>query len=200
METTTAVPLVFSVVDGDVPDSALSTEQLGSRIVALSGRLASAMCRWLLLVAEFDAREGQSKLGMATTAQWLQHSCGIAHRTAVDHVRVARSLRAWPPIAEQMAAGRLSYSQVRAISRVATGPVPESRATGELVQTLLNTARYGSVAQLEVMVRGLRSIEDAEHPVPDRAERGCRSRGPSRANGGCRPGWIPSAGRRSTRR
>jgi len=26
--------------------------------VALSGRLASATCRWLLLVGEFDARDG----------------------------------------------------------------------------------------------------------------------------------------------
>lgn len=64
---------VFSVVDGDLPDDALTVEQLGSRIVALSGRLAAAMCRWLLLVAEFDARDGgEYKLGFASTAQWLQ--------------------------------------------------------------------------------------------------------------------------------
>jgi len=68
------------------------------------------------------------------SAQWLEHSCGIAHRTAVEHVRIGRSLRAWPRLSEEMGAGRLSYSQVRAISRVATGPVEESIATADLVE------------------------------------------------------------------
>ena len=96
-------------------------DELGKRIVEMSGRLAAATCRWLLLVAEFDAREGYVSLGLASTAQWLTHACGIAHRTAVEHVRVARSLRQYPRLAEEMGAGRLSFSQVRAISRI-TGP------------------------------------------------------------------------------
>jgi len=44
----------------------------------------------------------------------------VAHRTAVDHVRVARALAGFPELAAAaMGAGRLSYSQVRAISRLA---------------------------------------------------------------------------------
>jgi hypothetical protein len=154
------VPSVFSVVDGVVPDGSLTVDQLGSRIVALSGRLAAATCRWLLLVAEFDARSGFSKLGMASTALWLQYACGIAHRTACEQVRIGRSLRAWPRLAEEMAAGRLSYSQARAISRVATGTGEDDPATPRLVECLIETARHGTVAQLEVMVRGLRTVHD----------------------------------------
>lgn len=166
-----SVQSVFSIVEGDVPDSALSMEQLGSRIVAMSGRLSSAMCRWLLLVAEFDGRDGSEwKLGMVSTAQWLEYSCGIAHRTAVEHVRVARSLRAWPQLAEEMAAGRLSYSQVRVISRVATEPSDQSAVTSALVDDLVQSAQYGSAAQLETIVRGLRTVCDNEDPAP-RAER-----------------------------
>jgi hypothetical protein len=126
------LPSVFA--DGSVPDDSLTVDQLGSRIVALSGRLAAATSRWLLLVAEFDARSGYSKLGMASTALWLQYSCGIAHRTA--------------------------YSQARAISRVATGTGEDDPATPRLVECLIETARYGTVAQLEVMVRGLRTVHD----------------------------------------
>jgi hypothetical protein len=163
---------MFSVVDGGLPDSALSLEQLGSRIVALSGRLAAATCRWLLLVAEFDARDGgEYKLGFASTAQWLEYSCALAHRTAVEHVRIARSLRAWPQLAQEMGAGMMSYSQVRAISRVATGPVEESMATAELVEDLIVAAQHGSAAQLETLVRGLRTVHDNETPPLPRADR-----------------------------
>ncbi len=63
-----------------------------------------------------------------------------------------------------MRAGRLSYSQVRAISRV---PRP-----GEfrVVEDLIEVARHGTAAQLEVMVRGLRTVDDNECGL-DRVER-----------------------------
>ena len=130
-----------------------TVDELGECIIDLSGRLAAAMCRWLLLVAEFDAREGYLVFGLASTAQWLSHSCGIAHRTAVEHVRVARSLRCYPRLAEEMGAGRLSFSQVRAISRV-DGPDEQV-----LVEDLIQVARHGTGAQLEVVVRGLRTVD-----------------------------------------
>jgi hypothetical protein len=134
----------------------LSLDELGKRIVDLSARLAAAACRWLLLVAEFDAREGYLTFGLASTAQWLTHACGIAHRTAVEHVRVARSLLQYPRLANEMGAGRLSFSQVRAISRIAQ---PGEHA---LVDDLIQVARHGTVAQLEVLVRGLRTVDHNE--------------------------------------
>jgi Domain of unknown function (DUF222) len=134
----------------------LSVDELGKRIIDVSGRLTAGTCRWLLLVAEFDAREGYLSFGLASTAQWLSHACGIAHRTAVEHVRVARSLRLFPRLADQMGAGRLSFSQVRAISRIA-GPGEEG-----LVDDLIQAAQHATVEQLEVVVRGLRTIDHNE--------------------------------------
>ncbi|HZV27190.1 MAG TPA: HNH endonuclease [Acidothermaceae bacterium] len=134
----------------------LSLDELGARIVDGSGRLAAATCRWLLLVAEFDARDGNLAFGLASTAQWLSHACGIAHRTAVEHVRVARSLRLFPRLAGEMGAGRLSFSQVRAISRLAQ---PGEQA---LVEDLIPAAQHATVAQLEVVVRGLRTVDHNE--------------------------------------
>jgi len=134
----------------------LSVDELGARIVDMSGRLAAASCRWLLLVAAFDARQGYLSFGLASTAQWLTHARGIAHRTAVEHVRVARSLRHYSRLADEMGAGRLSFSQVRAISRIA-GPGEDG-----LVEDLIEAARYATVAQLEVVVRGLRSVDHNE--------------------------------------
>ncbi len=114
-------------------------------------------------MAQFDARQGYIPFGLVSSAQWLTHACGIAQRTAVEHVRVASSLRHHPRLAEEMAAGRLSYSQVRAISRIAQ--------PGEvgLVDELIEAARHATVAQLEVVVRGLRTV-DHDEQASDRGE------------------------------
>ena len=133
---------------------------LARQIVAGAGRLRAATCAWLLLVARFDAAEAYVSEGLASTARWLTHHCGIAHRTAVDHVRVARCLLAHEELAREMGAGRLSYSQLRAISRAAR---PDEH---EFVSQLIEVARYGTVAQLESLVRGLRTVDDLENGVP----------------------------------
>jgi len=148
---------------------ARDVEALGGRIVAGAGKLAAATCAWLLLVARFDAAEGHVWFGLGSTPQWLAHACGLAQRTAVEHVRVARALAAHPRLAEQMSAGRLSYSHVRAISRVAHA---DEHA---LVDDLIDVARHGTVAHLETIVRGLRTVEDNEAPPREERERVTRS-------------------------
>src|SRR5665213_2329057 len=117
----------------------LSVGELGARIVDGSGRLTAASGRWLLLVADCGARQGYLTFGLASTAQWLSHACEIAHRTAAEHVRVARSLRQYPRLADEMGAGRLSFSQVRAISRL-DGPGEDG-----LVEDLIQAARHATV-------------------------------------------------------
>lgn len=134
-------------------DDQLSTDDLGSRIVGLAGRLAAATCGWLLLVAEFDRRDGCARWGLATTAAWLMHTCALSRRTAFEHVRVARALAAHPSLVADMASGRLSYSQVRAITR-AVGP--DDAAT---VADLVQASQHCSIGQLETVVRGLRACE-----------------------------------------
>ncbi|MCU1655816.1 MAG: hypothetical protein JWO57_472, partial [Pseudonocardiales bacterium] len=54
-------------VPSGVAGDGLSVDELGSRIVGLAGRLAAATGRWLLLIAEFDAREGYAGWGLAST-------------------------------------------------------------------------------------------------------------------------------------
>ena len=144
---------ILRLVADEVLDTALTDEQLGSRIVGLSGRIAAATSRWLLLVADFDRREACKAFGLGSTARWLAHHCGIAHRTAVEHVRVARALLSHDRLAGEMAAGRISYSHARAISRVV------EPADGELLERLVDMAEHGTVGQLEDTVRGLRTIE-----------------------------------------
>lgn len=98
----------------------LPTERLEAEITTLAGHLAAATCRWLVLIAEFDRREGWRAWDQSSCAAWLSWQCGLSLTTAHEHVRVARSLGALPAITEAFAAGRLSFSKVRALTRVAT--------------------------------------------------------------------------------
>jgi hypothetical protein len=92
---------------------------LEAEICGWAGRIAAATCRMLQVLAAFDRREGWSGLGMATCAQWLAWRCGLSVRTAQEQLAVAHALDRLPEVRSAFAAGRLSYSKVRAVARVA---------------------------------------------------------------------------------
>lgn len=95
-------------------------EELGTRIQQQAAVIAQATCELLLMVGEFDAREGSRWYhGLKSTAHWLAWSCSMAPGTAREHVRVARALPAMPLTVAEFRAGRLSYSKVREMTRVA---------------------------------------------------------------------------------
>src|SRR5215472_4609385 len=95
-------------------------ERVETQICELAGHLAAATCRFLVLLADFDARRGWAGWEMNSCAQWLSWKCQMSSGTAREHVRVARALRELPVIRARFAAGRLSYAKVRALTRIAT--------------------------------------------------------------------------------
>jgi hypothetical protein len=95
-------------------------ERLEAEICELAGHLAAATCRFLVLLADFDARRGWASWEMNSCAQWLSWKCQLSSGTAREHVRVARALQDLPVIRAQFAAARLSYAKVRALTRIAT--------------------------------------------------------------------------------
>src|SRR3954470_22736997 len=94
-------------------------EELAGEIRSGAVRLAAATAAWLRLVAEFDAREGWGGVGVLSCAHWLAWQCGMGSGAAREHVRVARALGRLPLTAAEFERGRLSYSKVREITRVA---------------------------------------------------------------------------------
>ncbi|HEX9887961.1 MAG TPA: DUF222 domain-containing protein, partial [Nitriliruptorales bacterium] len=113
------VQLVLAVRERD-PDPALAVvdDQELERLVRVGASdLAAATCRWLELVAELTVRGIWAHQGFKTPAQWLAWAVSMGGSTAREHVRVALSLAAWPGLHERFAAGRISYSKVRAITR-----------------------------------------------------------------------------------
>src|SRR5215831_10516368 len=95
-------------------------ERLEAQICELAGHLAAATCRFLVLLADFDARRGWASWEMNSCAQWLSWKCQLSSGTAREHVRVARALRDLPVIRARFAAAKLSYAKVRALTRIAT--------------------------------------------------------------------------------
>ncbi len=98
----------------------VSIEVLEAEICTSAAHLAAAECRLLLLIAEFDRREGAAGWGLASTAHFLNWKCSMALGAAREHVRVGRRLEELALIREAYARGELSYSKVRALTRVAS--------------------------------------------------------------------------------
>jgi hypothetical protein len=122
-------------------------EQVEAEIVSLSSQLAAASARLIALIGEFDAAEGWREWGMRSTADWLSWQIGIGLNAGREQVRVARALRDLPSVAAEFAAGRLSYSKVRALTRIAT---TESEAE------LVGMAEHATAAQIENFVAATR--------------------------------------------
>jgi hypothetical protein len=126
--------------------------ELEAQITELAGHLNAANYRWLVLVAEFDRREGWADGTTPSCAHWLGWKCGIDAGAAREKVRVARALEALPLISAAMARGALSYSKVRALTRVATAQTED---------TLLMIALHGTAHHVETLVRRYRRAQQA---------------------------------------
>ena len=131
------------------------TERLGDEIARLAAHLHAATYRLLVLIREFDEREGWSD-GFRTCGHWLSWRTGIAPGAAREKVRVARALGSLPLMSAAMKRGALSFSKIRAMTRVAS---PDNEA--ELVELAAHT----TAAHMERIVKAWRRIDrldDAE--------------------------------------
>ena len=118
---------------------------LGDEIATLAAHIHAATQRFLALIAEFDLRRGWEPDGQRSCAHWLSFRTGIDLGACREKVRTARALDVLPETRAAMARGELSFSAVRALSRV---------ATAENEEDLLALATGCTITQLEHMVRG----------------------------------------------
>ena len=140
-----AEPVAVDALDPFTDVDAL--EELEEEIVILAAHIHAAEHRFLVLVADFDRRRGWELGGHRTCAHWLAFRTGIDLGAARQRVRAARALADLPETSAAMSRGELSFSAVRALTRVAT---PENETD------LLDLARGCTAAQLERIVRGFR--------------------------------------------
>ena len=132
-------------------------ERLEAEITGFASRLASATCTWLLWIAAYDRRGGWASWQAKSCAHWLNWQCGVAPRTAREHVFVAHKLVEFSAIRQAFANGELSYSKVRAVCRVVE-PVNED--------DLVEMAKLTTAAQLE-RICGKMPDPNAPDPAQD---------------------------------
>jgi len=96
-----------------------SIDQLDAEIGRLVRQMSSECYRMLVLVREFDDRFAWKKWSFKNCAEWLAYRSEISLSAAREKVRTAHALRSLPAISAAFAEGRLSYSKVGALTRVA---------------------------------------------------------------------------------
>ena len=138
----------------DTPDPLTDPEDelflLGERCAEAYMQADALHYHAMVLLAEFDRRSGWQDTGFSSTAEWLAWRIGIKVGPARERVRTALALEQLPLTSEAMRKGELSFTKVRALTRVAR-PDTES--------TLLDFARAGSAANLERVVRGWKTLD-----------------------------------------
>jgi hypothetical protein len=121
---------------------------------------------WLERLAQFD-RDGLWALdGQFCCATWLVWRANMARSTAFEKLRVAHELARRPVVAEAFREGGLSYSAVRAITRL-------DRPDPAVDQALVNLAQSGqaSIVDLERVVRSYGLYAQQERPPADEVDR-----------------------------
>jgi hypothetical protein len=125
-------------------------DQLEEDIISLSSHINATEYEFLVLVREFDLRQGWKPYHFNNCAEWLNMKCGIAPGTAREKMRVANALFDLEATSEAFQKGELSYSKARALTRVAT---PHNE------QKLLDHAIPSTALQVENHCRELRNVQ-----------------------------------------
>ena len=137
-----------------------SVDELDAAIGRLVRQMNADSYRMLVLVREFDDRFGWKKWACKSCAEWLAWRASITLATAREKVRSAHALRALPAISAAFADGRLSYSKVKALTRVAHLHDEE---------LLLKHALDATVPQVEERCRQIRNVAPESAPHARRA-------------------------------
>jgi hypothetical protein len=148
---TAAFPACIAT-SSDLPAAGAAVDRLGDAIAELAARLHAATYELLVLLRHFDDANGWNN-GFLSCAHWFSWRTGIDPGAAREKVRVARALATLPLISAAMARGELSYSKVRALTRIAT-------AAQEPM--LLDIAHAGTASHVERIVRAWRRVDRLE--------------------------------------
>jgi hypothetical protein len=154
-------PMATSTAEAEAAqEQEVELRRLGDEIAELAAHVSAATARLLDLIREFDARGGWGN-GFRSCAEWLTWRIGLAPNAAREHGRVARALASLPRLATALATGELSYSKVRALTRVAN-PDTEER--------LLKVGKAATAAHVERIIRAWRYV-DRKAEIRETAER-----------------------------
>jgi Domain of unknown function (DUF222) len=129
--------------------STLEDEAEEEALVTLFADVNAVTYRALSALADFDEKNAYGTLSYQSCSQWLNVRVGMSPVTAREHLRVARALKTLPKISACFAKGSLSYSKVRALTRLCDEKSEE---------VLLTMAQEISASQLDKILRSTRKV------------------------------------------
>lgn len=129
-------------------------DNLTAQLLALSDHMQGMEFRFVDLIRRIEALKPWNG-EMPDCAHWLNLHCGMDLVTAREKVRIARSLDDLPLIEEAFRNGELSYSKVRAITRIA-----EWDTEAELIEL----ARGTTAEHVNRLVRARRQADHLAAP------------------------------------
>jgi hypothetical protein len=133
-----------------------SNSKLANKITVLAAHIDVATYSFLKMINEFDHRKAWGKSGIGSCSHWVSWKCNIAYSTAREKVRVAHCLERLPKINVAFESGKLSYSQVRALTRI---------ATDENEADLLDMADHKSASRLDQLVCKHQPVDEDQQPI-----------------------------------
>ncbi len=149
-----AVDPLISETDSDhldfIPDD---PAELRSAVTRMAAHINLADWRFVKLIAAMDRTRGWREGGYCNLGNWLDHRCGLGPCASRERIRIGRALAKLPSIDTAFRDGAISYSKVRAITRV---------ATSHTEAMLLAIAEGSSAAQLESLVRTYERIGESD--------------------------------------
>ncbi len=173
---------VAAVPDAGLAEGGVRRSVATSRIgqgqsnTGLRGKVAEVGQRWAMslaglvrVVVELDDSGEWAFDGSATCAHWVSGALDVEVCTAREWLRVGRAIRAMPLLGELMDRRRLSFTKVRALTRL---------ATVENVAELSVLAERTSAGQMGAVLAAwsLRNEDDETRNRLHRRERGLRYR------------------------
>lgn len=148
-------------------------EALGRRMQELAAVQASLDHDFISLVDEFDTGKCVGWFdGIKSTAHYIAWACSMSAGPAREHVRVARALRTMPQTKAAFRQGRLSYSKVRELTRLAgqvdeDGLVPLAlqMTASQLARTVSGFRSAAGTRMRAERKRGFRSVQQPDGMV-----------------------------------
>jgi hypothetical protein len=123
--------------------TAVAPGPLAEQLLTVVDAFARSQESIVVLAAEFADSHEWIVAGSPTAAHWLAGVADVDVATGREWIRIGRQLRKLPASADAFAAGRVSYSKVRTLTRVATPEnevellgIARSVPAGELGRTL----------------------------------------------------------------
>jgi hypothetical protein len=144
-----------------LPRAEASPEALHRHFLREANLANRSAYRLMVLIRRMDACGGYEQFGCVTIAQYLSLVCGITGVSARERVRVAFALAELPELESAFARGKLSYSKVRAVTRVATAATEAAwlkaamNRTAEELEVMVARSQKGKPMERRLLTRAL---------------------------------------------